>query len=391
MSDVQVERRRNEPKNIWSSDRQRHLSIFHPQLIFDLLHRDPPGFLDDEEEIAPKDNESGEEEVALESGGDNEREEGVENDTESEEEVENETESGFKLQESCAPGYDISASCGLSFENPMYRPCLERGASIYMEITAGETFALVVNQESEDVKVVSTLLALAARVNDCDGGYILLTFPTGRIPIGKCDVQWLRAQVGLVQQQPVLVKGTVEHNIMYSAKTIADNLRVRLALMRKDSGNSGDCSQLQDELQRELERFDDMCTRERVETVSKMVDGHAMIEELDHGYNTELTEGRESQDLLQRIALARVLLTEPKILLLDKAMSALDAEAEKVLMDRIKTSRTCIVVSDRESTARDATGLFFISGARVVESGSYADLVNRKGVFSRLKDRCFKD
>jgi len=171
----------------------------------------------------------------------------------------------------------------------------------------------------------------------------------------KYDPQWLRDQVGLVQQEPVLFAMSIEDNIMYGSK---------------------------------------ICTHARVEQAARLANAHDFIQALPQGYDAQCGERGVmlSGGQKQRIAIARALLKDPKILLLDEATSSLDAESEKLVqeaLDRLMVGRTCVVVAHRLSTIRNADIIAVVQGGKVVEQGSHDELINRDGVYRRFGARQF--
>ena len=171
----------------------------------------------------------------------------------------------------------------------------------------------------------------------------------------KYDPQWLRDQVGLVQQEPVLFAMSIEDNIMYGSK---------------------------------------ICTHARVEQAARLANAHDFIQALPQGYDAQCGERGVmlSGGQKQRIAIARALLKDPKILLLDEATSSLDAESEKLVqeaLDRLMVGRTCVVVAHRLSTIRNADIIAVVQGGKVVESGSHDELIAKDGVYRRFGARQF--
>merc|ERR1712216_979584 len=159
----------------------------------------------------------------------------------------------------------------------------------------------------------STAVSLGERFYDPDSGSVTLD----GTDLKELNVRWLREQIGLVGQEPVLFSGT-----------IADNI---------SSGKPGS-------------------TREQVETAAKMANAHAFIMEFPEGYDTNVGEkgGQPSGGQKQRVAIARAMIKNPKVLLLDEATSALDNESEKIVqesLDRIlqesNSKRTTIVIAHR--------------------------------------------
>ena len=186
----------------------------------------------------------------------------------------------------------------------------------------------------------STIIALVERFYDPMSGVVKLD----GVDIKALNVRWLRRQLGLVSQEPVLFQGTVEANIRY--------------------GKEG-------------------ASFEEVEEAARMANAHGFITaDLGDGYETQVGQGggKLSGGQKQRVAIARALIRKPAVLLLDEATSALDNESEKVVqaaLDEImaKQKRTTIVIAHRLSTIRGADKIAVVSKGRVVEQGKYDELV----------------
>ncbi|KAE9191335.1 ABC transporter B family member 2 [Phytophthora fragariae] len=195
----------------------------------------------------------------------------------------------------------------------------------------------------------STLIALLERFYDPSSGSILLD---GR-DIKTLNVKWLRAQIGLVSQEPVLFATTILENIA--------------------AGGNG-------------------ITRDQVVEAAKLANAHNFIMTLPQQYDTLVGEKGVSLSggQKQRVAIARAIVREPKILVLDEATSALDAESERVvqaalndLMD--KTHMTTLVIAHRLSTIRRADKIVVVNGGHVVEEGPHDELVAiEHGVYQNL-------
>lgn len=167
------------------------------------------------------------------------------------------------------------------------------------------------------------------------------------------DLPWLRSQIGVVSQEPVLFAGT-----------IAENIRL---------GCQG-------------------ATQEDIEAASRVARAHDFIVRLPEAYDTFVAEGGGgmSGGQKQRIAIARALLRNPKILLLDEATSALDTKSEKlvqVALDAARTGRTTVVVAHRLSTVRDADVIVVVERGVVVEAGKHQELLAKNGVYAKLANR----
>merc|ERR1719310_197551 len=215
-----------------------------------------------------------------------------------------------------------------------------------VSISAGQTVAL--SGASGSGK--STIIQLLERFYDPQGGSITLD----GVNISTLNVKWLRQQLGLVSQEPVLFQGTVAENIMYG---------------KRDA------------------------TREEVEEAAKNANAHGFImESLQSGYETDvgMRGSKLSGGQKQRVAIARALVRKPSVLLLDEATSALDNESERIVqaaLDEIMTKmkRTTIVIAHRLSTIRNADKIVVLKEGQVAEEGTHDELLsNTEGLYFNL-------
>ncbi|MCO4771385.1 MAG: ATP-binding cassette domain-containing protein [Deltaproteobacteria bacterium] len=219
--------------------------------------------------------------------------------------------------------------------------------SLDLVLRPGETVALV--GPSGGGK--STVAALLSRFYDPDAGSISLD---GQ-PYLELDPAWLRRQVGVVSQEPVLFATTVRDNIRYGRPNASD---------------------------------------EDVEKAAKAANAHDFILEFPEGYETLVGERgvRLSGGQKQRVAIARALLKDPRVLVLDEATSALDAESEHLVqeaLDRLMVGRSTLVIAHRLSTVKDADRVLVLDHGRVVERGTHLDLVAAGGLYRQLVERQF--
>lgn len=201
----------------------------------------------------------------------------------------------------------------------------------------------------------STIVALLERWYNPSSGSIKLD---GR-PIDKLNLQWLRKNIRIVQQEPVLFSGTIYDNIangLIGSPWENESRDVKLA---------------------------------RVEEAAKNAFAHTFITELPQGYDTVITErgGILSGGQRQRIAIARSIVSEPVVLLLDEATSALDPHAEQVVqqaLDHVSKGRTTITIAHKLATIRGADNIAVVERGQIVEQGTHSSLIARDGPYSRL-------
>ena len=215
-------------------------------------------------------------------------------------------------------------------------------AGISLDVPAGTTLALV----GETGSGKSTLAALAARLYDPAGG---------RVTIDGIDLRDLRltdlaSMVGVVSQETYLLHTTVRENLRYAKPDATDA---------------------------------------EIEEAARAAQVHDLIVGLPEGYDTMVgSRGhRFSGGEQQRIAIARTLLRDPKVLVLDEATSALDTETERAVQrafDALAAGRTTITIAHRLSTVRDADQIVVIDHGRAIESGTHTSLVAGNGRYAKL-------
>lgn len=218
-------------------------------------------------------------------------------------------------------------------------------------VPAGKTTALVGASGSGK----STIVGLVERFYDPVGGQVLLD---GR-DVSTLNLRWLRQQIALVQQEPVLF-----------SQTIRDNIR---------NGLIGSKFEHESEEQQ----------TQRVIEAAKKANAHDFIMALPHGYDTHVGERGFliSGGQKQRVAIARAVVSDPKILLLDEATSALDTKSEGVVQRALEAAavgRTTIVIAHRLSTIRDADCIVVMKEGRIVEQGTHTELLDRNGAYANL-------
>ncbi|NNC05786.1 ATP-binding cassette domain-containing protein [Corallococcus exiguus] len=197
----------------------------------------------------------------------------------------------------------------------------------------------------------STIAGLLARMYDPQGGSLLLD---GR-DLRTVDPEWLRQQIGVVAQEPMLFSGSIFDNIRYG-------------------------------------RLD--ATEAEVEAAARAANAHDFVCRFPDGYRTSVGERgvQLSGGQKQRVAIARAILKDPRLLVLDEATSALDAESEHLVKDaleRLMRGRTTLIIAHRLSTVLGADRVLVLEGGQVVQSGSHASLMEQEGLYRRLVERQF--
>ncbi|KAG8671709.1 hypothetical protein FPOAC1_004963 [Fusarium poae] len=237
----------------------------------------------------------------------------------------------------------------VSFSYPS-RPDTQVLKGINLNIPAGKTTAFVGASGSGK----STIIGLLERWYVPSSGRLLLD----GVDVSTLNVKWFRSQMALVQQEPVLFRGTVFENV---SKGFTDSQKA-----------------LPMEEQRRI-----------VQEACEASYAHEFIQNLENGYNTYLGErgGTLSGGQKQRVAIARSIVSDPKVLLLDEATSALDPNAERIVqkaLSRVSQQRTTLVIAHRLSTIKDADNIVVISSGQVVEQGTHEELLALDSHYARL-------
>jgi ABC-type multidrug transport system fused ATPase/permease subunit len=199
----------------------------------------------------------------------------------------------------------------------------------------------------------TTLVNLVGRFYDVTGGSVKID----GFDVRAVKVASLRRQLGVVPQDSFLFAGSVADNIRYG---------------RLDAGD------------------------DQVMEAARLVGAHDFVMRLADGYKTELGErgGTLSQGQRQLIALARAVLADPRILILDEATANIDTRTERTIqqaLEKLLHGRTSFVIAHRLSTVRNADRVYVLDDGRMVEQGTHAELLARGGLYADLYGRQFRD
>ncbi|KAF0296828.1 Multidrug resistance protein 1 [Amphibalanus amphitrite] len=254
--------------------------------------------------------------------------------------IDSSTQAGPKL-----PGLSGSISLdGVQFRYPS-RPAVTVLRGLNLKVQPGQTVALVGASGCGK----STCVQLLQRLYDPERGDVNVDGQS----VSSLHLGWLRSQIGIVSQEPILFDKTIAENIAYG-----DNSR-------------------------------EVPMTEIIEA-ARDANIHSFITSLPAGYDTRLGSSSSTQlsgGQKQRVAIARALVRRPAILLLDEATSALDTQSEQVVqqaLDRAANGRTCLVIAHRLSTIQGADCIVVVNRGRAVEQGTHQELLAKKGMYYEL-------
>ncbi|KAM5556261.1 ABC transporter B family member 20 [Rosa sericea] len=223
------------------------------------------------------------------------------------------------------------------------RPELLVLSNFSLKVNGGQTVAVVGVSGSGK----STIISLIERFYDPVAGQVMLD---GR-DLKLYNLRWLRNHLGLVQQEPIIFSTTIRENIIYARHNASE------AEMKE---------------------------------AARIANAHHFISSLPHGYDTHV--GMRGVDLTpgqkQRIAIARVVLKNAPILLLDEASSSIESESSRVVQEALDTlimgNKTTILIAHRAAMMRHVDNIVVLNGGRIVEEGSHDSLMSKNGLYVRL-------
>ena len=230
---------------------------------------------------------------------------------------------------------------GVTFSYESGRQILK---GVDLEIPRGKMVAIV----GESGAGKSTLVDLIPRFYDADGGRITID---GK-DVKDLRIKDLRALMGNVNQDPILFNDTIFNNIAFGVEG---------------------------------------ATREEVVAAAKIANAHDFIMEKPEGYDTNIGDRgtKLSGGQRQRLSIARAILKNPPILILDEATASLDTESERIVqdaLDRLMSSRTTIAIAHRLSTIKNADEIIVMHEGQVVERGRHEELIALDGYYKKLND-----
>jgi ATP-binding cassette subfamily B protein len=219
---------------------------------------------------------------------------------------------------------------------------IEALKNISFTVEKGQTLAILGKTGSGK----SSILTLLTRLHDIENGALLID----NQPIDQINLVSLRDAIGIVPQDAFLFSDTISSNIRFGKEN---------------------------------------ATQEEVETAAKQAVVHDNIIQFNQQYETILGERgiTLSGGQKQRVSIARAIIKDPKILLLDDCLSAVDTETEEKILNHltsISKDKTTIIVSHRVSSAKNADQILILDEGRIIQQGSHNQLVNQEGYYKEL-------
>lgn len=225
------------------------------------------------------------------------------------------------------------------FEYEEDKPILN---GVNFDVKAGETIAVIGPTGSGK----SSLMHLLARLYDYKGGSIKID----GVELRDIERKWMRKNVGIVLQEPFLFSRTIKENIKMPKKNALDN---------------------------------------EIKEAAALADVHDVINSFDKGYDTIVGEKGVtlSGGQRQRVAIARTLINDTPILIFDDSLSAVDAETDKIIREKLKGRSkgvTTFIISHRISTAQDADKIVVLNHGKIVQMGKHEELIRQEGLYKRI-------
>jgi len=223
-----------------------------------------------------------------------------------------------------------------------YEPDKDVLHDINLIVKPGETVAIVGQTGSGK----SSLVSLTARFYEVEKGAVTVD----GYDVRAVTQQSLRKQIGIVPQDPILFSGSIEENIKF--------------------GNLD-------------------ATREKVIEIARMVGAHHFINRLEKGYDTLVGQRGVNLSAGQRqlICMARVILADPRILILDEATSNVDTNTERIMqraLRKLTRGRTCLTIAHRLSTVTESDRIIVLEQGKIVEEGSHQELLAKQGIYHKM-------
>lgn len=217
-----------------------------------------------------------------------------------------------------------------------------------LELKSGQMTALV--GPSGEGK--STCVSLLERFYEPQDGEILLD----NEPLKSYDHRFFHKKIAVVNQEPVLFSGSIRDNIAYG---LAD------------------------------------CSLDEIQEAARKANAHDFIKQMEKGYDTEVGEGggQLSKSERQRIAIARALVRQPQVLILDEITSSLDTESENKVQQALAScpNQTLLVIAHRLKTIEKADQIIVVGEGKVQERGTHQELMDKKGIYYNLREKLFTE